>query len=169
MLMEYYIKNYLIRRLGIFIFILSIVFNISAVAQELISSGGGENISGASSLSWSIGEPVTETFYGANNTLTQGFQQSNLTINSIYEMANLPFSINAFPNPASDFIQLQIGCNTVTGLNYQLFDTNGKLMTSIKLENFETEISLKNLPPSVYYLKITEKGKPIKSFKIIKK
>ncbi len=61
--------------LSLFIFL---AFNLRAqeVSQSLISSAGDyfetENIS----LSWSIGEVVTETFSTNDLFVTQGFQQS---------------------------------------------------------------------------------------------
>lgn len=50
-------------------------FSFQAQAQQVVASSGGlfegENIS----LSFTVGEPVTETFTGGNVILTQGFQQ----------------------------------------------------------------------------------------------
>jgi hypothetical protein len=55
--------------------ILSFAFAVSSSAQQVIASAGdyfeGDNIS----ISWTLGEPVIETFEGSNIILTQGFQQ----------------------------------------------------------------------------------------------
>jgi hypothetical protein len=51
------------------------ILSINAKAQQVIASAGGyyegENIS----MSWTLGEPVTETFSAGGVILTQGFQQ----------------------------------------------------------------------------------------------
>nr|NQU92395.1 hypothetical protein [Bacteroidota bacterium] len=58
-----------------FIAIACFAFSITSNAQQVIASAGGfyegENIS----LSWTLGEPVIETFEGNGIILTQGFQQ----------------------------------------------------------------------------------------------
>jgi len=58
-----------------FLAIAYIAFSLNSVAQQVIASAGGyyegENIS----LSWTLGEPVIETFEGNDIILTQGFQQ----------------------------------------------------------------------------------------------
>jgi len=50
-------------------------FSFHAKAQQVVASSGGyfegENLT----LSWTLGEPVVETFTGSNVILTQGFQQ----------------------------------------------------------------------------------------------
>jgi hypothetical protein len=44
-------------------------------AQQVIASAGGYSVGETVSLSWTLGEPVTETFSGGGIILTQGFQQ----------------------------------------------------------------------------------------------
>jgi len=56
------------------VLLLSLGYN-QIYAQELISSAGGYYEGNNLSLSWSLGEPVTETFTGGGVILTQGFQQ----------------------------------------------------------------------------------------------
>ena len=46
-------------------------------SQEVLSSGGGYDMSGAGSVSWSIGEPVIETLSGTGGVMTKGMQQPN--------------------------------------------------------------------------------------------
>jgi len=152
-----------------FLFILCILFFTKIDAQEVITSAGAYSSTGSGSLSWTIGEGVTETFSNSNYTLTQGFQQSRLTVTAIDEIANLSFVITAFPNPATDYIQLKVGTKDFQSMDYQLFDTSGKMIARKQLEECETEISLNELPPAVYFLKITESNMLVKTFKIIKK
>lgn len=49
--------------------------NTEMSAQSLISTAGGYYTGNGISLSWSLGEPVVETFSGGSVILTQGFQQ----------------------------------------------------------------------------------------------
>ena len=47
----------------------------SISGQEVISSAGEHQENANGSISWTIGEPISETISGADAQLTQGFQQ----------------------------------------------------------------------------------------------
>ena len=49
-------------------------------AQEVVSAGGGDFTNSSLSVSWTIGEPITETYSVGSNILTQGFHQSKLSV-----------------------------------------------------------------------------------------
>lgn len=58
------------------LFILAFAFlSFQAKAQQVVASSGGYYETENLTLSWTFGEPVTETFTGGNVILTQGFQQ----------------------------------------------------------------------------------------------
>ena len=154
---------------------------IAVYAQEVVSTAGSHGETTSGSLSWTVGEPVIETITDGTNTLTQGFQQSKLTVTAVYELPGLDFTISVFPNPASDFLTVKVEKNDrLTGLMYHLYDINGKLLLRKQLEGNETTISLKHFKPSTYILKVyhvgrngrsvvTKDNKEIKTFIIIKK
>ena len=52
-----------------------IVLSVNTNAQQVVTSAGGYFEGGDMSLSWTLGEPVTETFESGEITFTQGFQQ----------------------------------------------------------------------------------------------
>ena len=56
----------------------------------------------------------------------------------------------------------------IQSLSYQLYDINGKLLQNNKPKGFETIISMANLKPANYFLKVTDNTKEVKVFKIIK-
>ncbi len=51
------------------------LFCLQVFSQEVIATAGGYYEGENFSVSWTLGEPVTETFTGADVILTQGFQQ----------------------------------------------------------------------------------------------
>jgi hypothetical protein len=73
-----------------------------------------------------------------------------------------------YPNPATDFIKLNIKNHEVDNLSYQLYDINGSILQNNKIESNETSISIQDLIPSTYFLRVIRGIKEIKSFKIIK-
>jgi len=139
----------------LFISFLLIVISFHTKAQEVISSGGDYYENADISVSWTIGEPITETISNSSNILTQGFHQSKLTV-----------SISLFPNPTQDFVNLKVG--DYANLTFQLYSFNGKLIQTNKLFSENTEIKMNSLSASAYFLKILKRNKIIKTFQIIK-
>ena len=73
--------------------------------------------------------------------------------------------IKIYPNPASDFIQLEVENNFI-GKHYQITDVTGKEILSGKIVDIETIVPLKQLATGTYFFQI---GELIRlTFKIIK-
>jgi len=136
-------------------------------AQEIVSAGGDTYTNSNISVSWTIGEPVTETISNTSNILTQGFHQTKLSVIGIYDISSKDMLISLYPNPTQDFVNLK----TVDyeNLSFQLFSFNGKLIKTNKLFSKNTEVKLNNLSAASYFIKILEWDKIIKTYKIIKK
>lgn len=142
--------------------------SVTLQAQELISTAGGGAQSSSLQVNWSIGENIVETFSGSNISLTQGFHQSRLTVTSVDLLPGLSFKIQAFPNPATDYVTLAISAENVEEYSYVLTDIKGrKLLEKPDLSKQET-IDLHNLPASSYLLSILFHKTIIRSFTIIK-
>jgi len=60
---------------GLLIMIAFAIFSFQSRAQQVVASAGGYYEGDNISLSWTLGETVTETFTGDGIILTQGFQQ----------------------------------------------------------------------------------------------
>ena len=59
-------------------------------SQEVLSSGGGYEVTTSGSLSWSIGEPVIETLSGTGGVMTQGMHQPNVGSSVVAEPVPVP-------------------------------------------------------------------------------
>lgn len=71
-----YYRNDMKILLSIICFTLTCLFVFSqSLSPEVISSSGDHFQNAGGSISWTLGETVTETFTGASIVLTQGFQQ----------------------------------------------------------------------------------------------
>ncbi len=80
-------------------------------------------------------------------------------------------SVSVYPNPANDFIILNIVGDVVEtrhALSLQLFDVNGMLLESKTIKSNQTKIKMSGLVPACYFLKVKEENRDIKTFKIIK-
>lgn len=112
-----------------------------SVTPEVIATSGGYFTSVNAQLSWTLGEPVVDTWSNVSNTLTQGFQQNSYYLSGIEELST-NLLVTAYPNPsvgmvniringaAHDYIQAilinasgaTIGQLTLTGINQCSFD-----------------------------------------------
>jgi hypothetical protein len=139
------------------------------IAQEIISSNGGSYTNSSVQLAWSIGEPVTETFISGSNTLTQGFQQSNLTVTAINLVAQNGITINVYPNPVSDVLIIGIVTDVFKNINFRLFDISGKLLMQKKMEHITEILNMQVFRSGNYLLEVySETWIPLQSFKVVK-
>ncbi len=154
-----------------FLFIIAFtLLSFQIKAQQVIASAGGNYEGDNISLSWTMGEPVTETFSGGGVILTQGFQQPY----SFYlqQILNIPAGwsgVSSYIEPmnkgvegifapySADFIILasmtqfyypETGVNTIGNWNYE---TGYK----IKAEN-EFEVTLTGLKPGSQTLELAQ-------------
>jgi hypothetical protein len=145
-----------------------ILFCIPGKAQQLqaITSAGNYAFNSTGSISWTLGEPVIKACNTSESVLTQGFQQIFISISSVGQAKNALFSISAWPNPTSDNVILAV--DNTEKLIYQLFDINGKLIRSGKIESASTSVDVSLLGPSIYFIIILKDNIEVKTFKLIK-
>jgi Secretion system C-terminal sorting domain len=145
------------------LFLLSVAIN----AQEVISTQGDSYSNATNTVDFTIGEPVIATVSDGTNDLTQGFHQTLLTITSVEDF-DANFSVNIFPNPTANQVNLTI--DKYQGLIYQLYDVTGKLLIGSKVTNQKTQLNVSDYPKGTYLLSlISQDKKKIKTYKIIKK
>jgi hypothetical protein len=137
-------------------------------AQQAVVSGGNFHQNSQGSISWGLGEAVIETFEVDDIIITQGFQQSKLTITTIEELPESEFSITAFPNPANDFVYLKSNLNESDDVYFTMFDLNGKIVMQDKINSTLEKVSFRALKSGVYFIKISLNNKEMKTIKVIK-
>ena len=112
----------------IIIFILFAI-SFSAFGQSLtptvVSSGGKFHSAGGYTLSATVGEIAVTTLKAATVTLTQGFQQPYDIGTSIKE-TGLDWSITAYPNPVSEFLNIRFDLEQPLDLNVEIMDISGR-------------------------------------------
>ena len=138
-------------------------------AQHVVSTSGDTFSNSGGSISYTIGEGVAQTLTKGDKTITQGFHQTIVSIAVITALKELDFSISVFPNPTTDQVKLRVGKEELSGLQYQLFDINGKLISKKNLESNDTSVPFQYLPVGSYILQVLDGKLELKTFKIIKR
>lgn len=139
-------------------------------AQEAVVTSGG-NASGTNgNVSYSVGQTVYTTNTGATGSVAQGVQQP-FEIQTVLgvENFNINLQLAVYPNPTTNWLQLEVKNTDFTNLSYQLFDLNGRMIYNQKVTTETSTISMEQLPTTVYLLKVLDSNKELKTFKIIKK
>ena len=133
---------------------------------QVIGSAGNTATNSNTQLSWTIGEPITNTATNTNSILTQGFNQSVLVITAIDDNQNSNITIS--PNPTADFVIISINENDLQNAQYLLHDINGKLVLQNKITDKQTKLSFIELANSTYFVDVVTNNQKTKTFKIIK-
>jgi hypothetical protein len=144
--------------------------NANLSAQQTTDAAGGNASGSGGSASYSIGQPVYTTHIGTNGSVAQGVQQPYeiSIVTEIKEAKDISLSFLVYPNPTTDFLKLKTENYTSENLRYHLYQLDGKILETKKIESLDVSISMEHLASGIYFLKITELDKDIKTFKIIK-
>lgn len=109
---------------GLFLaMLLSLEITAQSAEQRVFASGG----QAIGLLSYTIGEPLTNTLETSSSTLTQGFQQVRLIINDVKHISSNIF-INVYPNPTATDLNVSIA-GYDKPLNFFICDIQGKILS----------------------------------------
>jgi hypothetical protein len=146
------------------------VFGLSeGHAQEATLASGGTATGSGGSASYSIGQVSYTNTINGTGSVNQGVQQPvEFFIVGLDDNKEITLSMIVYPNPTSDFIRLQLTSDPTETLLYQLFDFNGRLLQHEPVRNKETLIPMGDLPAGTYLLTVSDAGKTVKNFKIVK-
>lgn len=140
-----------------------------AFAQKTIPASGGE-ANGQGKVSYTVGQVISGTYRNATASVSQGIQQSlEIFVLSNPDFKELALSVATYPNPTQDNLILDIKSTDLLGLSFSVYDIKGRELLKGIVKNKKTTISVKNYAAGVYLLKVNQKNKELKTFKIIKK
>jgi hypothetical protein len=163
------IKSLVLKNILILYICFSLLFSANILkAQDVMSASGKSSNSSTCSVTYTIGQTVISSFPGSSDILTQGSKKANLKISSIIKTGEQDNIVSVTPNPTVDFVILKVNKDIINAIQYMVYDMNGKLLFNKQISGKETEISFNKLSNSVYFIKVFEGMKELKSFKIIK-
>jgi hypothetical protein len=146
-------------------------FTIISNAQQIITASGGNATGTGGNVSYTVGQVAYIAITGSGGSIMQGvqipYEISVITAIDIASNVNLSYSV--YPNPTSDYLILKIENENITKFGAMLYDLKGNLVKSVKIYGADTKIDMLQYPSAVYFLKVIDKNKEVKTFKIIKK
>jgi hypothetical protein len=140
-----------------------------AQAQESANASGGDATGSGGTVAYSIGQIVYTTNTGSSGSVAQGVQHAYEIFSVGIKETTLNISLTAFPNPTTENLTLQISDYNNEKLAFQLYDLQGKLLTSGLVTAQQTQINTASLPSATYFINVVnQENKKVQSFKIIK-
>lgn len=121
------------------------------------------------SLSYSVGELSVTTLSGGDYFLTQGFQQPD----SVFTIIGGPQTIEAFPNPVSTNLTINIFIEESPEFWVEIYNIKGSKVYQEKYTGVyygsRKKIDFQEFPKGLYFVKIySTNGKSMEKFKIVK-
>jgi len=147
-----------------------LLLTIDIQGQEAIPASGSNASGDDGSVSFTVGQIFYTSSTGTNGSVAEGVQQPYeiSVIVGIEQARDINLICTIYPNPATDLLTLKVENAADEKLYFQLYDIMGKLLVSKKLIDSKTTISMEDIPPAIYFLKVTDNQKVVKTFKIIK-
>jgi hypothetical protein len=160
------------RKKLLFILGIGIAGGLSAqsISPEVQSSAGETNTVGTTSVSWTIGEPAITTATGTSAQISQGFHQPQYVLVALEKPLTDGFTIDVFPNPASDRVFLQFDREENSKMEVQLITLNGKIISSQSsfALSEKLEFDLSSLSQGNYLVRVRNESGQFDAYKIQK-
>ena len=158
------------------IFCIAVLLNAYCVSgqsiqHDIITTSGLSYSNNKNVVSWTIGETFIATYNNNNNIVTQGFQQVYFSFTEIPENKEAKFTLNVYPNPATDFVNIDIQSEDLNGTyNLVINDVNGQIIQKQNFKHKSTlRIDLSSIKSELVILKVTHKETGSQRvFKIVK-
>ena len=149
------------------IMLLSVMF---AQAQTTVTASGGEALGSGGTVSYTVGQVTYQTHRGTNTSVAEGVQQPYeiSVVTGIEEAKDIKLLVSAYPNPATDYLTVKVENYETANLQYLVFNINGELLQKVKCAGNETNINIQDYSTATYFVKVIDRQKEIKTFKIIK-
>jgi hypothetical protein len=149
--------------------LVSLSFGQTAIKKENISTDGGSQTNGSTTVVYTVGEIAIQENSNGTIHLSEGFIGPDIAEAMDIKDYTLLQNINIYPNPTQDFVNINFENESEYQIN--VTDLSGKIIYTFEENNqLEQRINLQNLKVGVYLLVIKDvKFKKYKIFKIVKK
>lgn len=134
------------------LFISSITLNAQDISPEILSTAGTTFKGNSIQIDWTLGELLIPTIENSNKQITQGFHQPIISITNVEETPIKIGQIKIYPNPASEWIEVNIQFHQERNVQVLLYNYIGNLLwTSIENgQNISFRKDIRELPNGPY-------------------
>lgn len=152
-----------------------ILMSVTAVfSQYAIVPAGGDAQNANGSVSYTVGQVVTQTSANSNGSISvaEGVQQPyEIQTVGVDNYPQIALNAMVFPNPTENLAQLQLNGFEIPadGLQATLYDSKGKLLQTLSVTDDLTTFQIGQYATGTYYLELRDKKQVLKTFKVVRK
>ena len=171
--MDSYNQNSIIMR-KVYILLIMCMFSAAAFAQSAIVPLGGDAQGSTGSVSYTVGQVVTQTAANSNGSISvaEGVQQPyEIQTVGVNDYPMITLNAKVYPNPTENMAQLELNGFELPadGLQANLFNSKGKLLQRIPVTSDVTEFHIGQYATGTYYLELRHGEQSVKTFKVVRK
>lgn len=151
-----------------------ILFNVIVLCnytfgQSSLNTTGGTSAGNQGSVTYSIGQVFYQHYQSSSGRLAQGVQHPyEIFILTGVNETDIDLRILSYPNPARDFVVIEIKKDFPKDMYVQIFDISGRwVMTQPIIENY-IKIDIQDIHSAALIMLVYSGDDLLKSFKIIK-
>ena len=126
------------------------------VTPDVIATAGAHFAIPSVQISWTLGEPVTQTLSNGTAQLTQGFQQSNISVVGVSDY-DFTYSVEVYPNPTIDVVRVELS-EIVTNGSLSIIDPTGKTVLVKAITESEFLLDFAPYAQGTYFLNLMNEG-----------
>lgn len=145
-----------------------------STTPTVVASQGDYYTAAGGSVSWTLGEIVTETESSSGHIITQGFHQPKRGVGTGITAPMSGATVALYPNPVTDFLSLDFSNSFNGNYRVEIFDMHGKKLFTenfslLAASNKQHNISFSDCADGIYLLNIINPENNFKqSYKINK-
>ncbi len=148
--------------------------SLASFGQSAIVPIGGDAQSGSGSVSYTVGQVVTQTASNGSGSISvaEGVQQPyEIQAVGVNHYPQITLNAVVFPNPTENLAQLMLNGFEIPadGLQAHLFDSKGKLLQRIHVTDDLTTFQIGQYATGTYYLELRDGKRVLKTFKVVRK
>lgn len=138
-------------------------------AQQNTVASGGDASGAGGNISYSLGQIDFSSSSGSGGNLSEGVQQPYvISITTGIDHPEVQLELLVYPNPTLGNIQLFIDQPDLAEMQVELTDLQGKIIQRTIILTNTTNIEMESLNAGVYFVKVLQNNREIKTFKVIK-
>ncbi len=147
----------------------SAVVHAQRIEPSVVAVTGGHAQTSSVSISWTVGQTAVATRSSGSGTLTEGFQQSFLTVIPIKDRG-VPFTLQLYPNPTRNSVLVSMD-GVKEDMRLVMYNLLGEpvLLHDVRSGERLVRLSMTALPVGLYLLAaLSPSGEQTALYKIVK-
>ena len=114
-------------------------------AQQSFSSSGKDASGSGGSVNYTIGQVDYINATSSSGQVYQGVQQPyEIFVVGLDELSSISLTYKVYPNPTSEYLDLDVNDGSLENLSFSIIDMNGKILLQNNIAENKSKISMQS-------------------------